>query len=107
MNIRDGNNSKKTVTFDMQDRLDDKINKLTSMMSKLTAQVASRINSLNPKFIRAKGQEKQEIIMIRVIIRIDIDQIVEIGEHHLEVEVSMGRIIEEGQNILIIIEMTL
>ena len=38
MNIRDGYNSKKVVTFDMQDRLDDKIDKLTSMMSKLTAQ---------------------------------------------------------------------
>ena len=38
MNIRDGHNSKKVVTFDMQDRLDDKIGKLTSMMSKLTAQ---------------------------------------------------------------------
>ena len=34
MNVRDGYNSKKVVTFDMQDRLDDKIDKLTSMMSK-------------------------------------------------------------------------
>ena len=37
MSTKDGYNSKK-VTFDMQDRLDDKIDKLTSMMSKLTAQ---------------------------------------------------------------------
>ena len=29
--------------------------------------------------------------MIRVIIRIDIDQIVEIGECHLEVELSMAK----------------
>ena len=29
MNVRDGYNSKKVVTFDMQDRLDDKIDKLT------------------------------------------------------------------------------
>ena len=35
MNIRDEYNSKKVVTFDMQDRLDDKIDKFTSMMSKL------------------------------------------------------------------------
>ena len=42
--------------------------------------------------------------MIRVIIRIDIDQIVKIGEHHLEVEV---RTIDEGHNMLIPIEMTL
>ena len=38
MNVRDGYNSKKVVIFDMQDRLDDKIDKLTSIMSKLTAQ---------------------------------------------------------------------
>ena len=45
--------------------------------------------------------------MIRVIIRIDIDQIAEIGEFHLGVELSTDRIIEEGGNMLIIIEMTL
>ena len=37
MNIRDGYNSQKVVTFDTQDRLDDKIDKLISIMSKLTA----------------------------------------------------------------------
>ena len=38
MNIRDGYNSKKVATFDMQNRLDGKLDKITSMMSKLTAQ---------------------------------------------------------------------
>ena len=38
MNIGDQYNSKKVVTFDTQDKLDDKIDKLISMMSKLTAQ---------------------------------------------------------------------
>ena len=32
MNVRDGYNSKKVVTFDMQDRLGDKIDKLSFMM---------------------------------------------------------------------------
>ena len=45
--------------------------------------------------------------MIKIIIRIDTDQIVEIGECHLEVELSMDRIVEEGHNMLTIIEMTL
>ena len=45
--------------------------------------------------------------MIRVIIRIGIDEIVRIGEHHSEVEVSMDRIIGEGHNTLIPIEMIL
>ena len=40
-NIRDEYNSKKVVRFDTQDRLDDKIDKLTSMMSKLTVQSSS------------------------------------------------------------------
>ena len=38
MNIRDWYNSKKVVTFDMQDNLDDKIDRLTAMVSKTTAQ---------------------------------------------------------------------
>ena len=45
--------------------------------------------------------------MIRVIIRIYINQIVQIGKHDSEVEFSMDRIIDEGPNMLIIIEMTL
>ena len=66
-----------------------------------------RIDSLNPKSIKAKGESKQKIIMIKGIIRLDTDQIVVIRECHLEVEVGMDRIIEEGLNMLIIIEMTL
>ena len=57
--------------------------------------------------MKAKGEDKQEIIMIKVIIRIDTDHIVLIGECHLGTELGMERIIEEGHNMLIIIEMTL
>ena len=45
MSIKDRYNSKE-VTFDTQDSLDDKIDKPTSMMSKLTAQD----NNLNKQF---------------------------------------------------------
>ena len=45
--------------------------------------------------------------MNKVIIRKDTDQIVEIRECHLQVELSMDRIIEEGPDMLITIEMTL
>ena len=65
------------------------------------------MNCLNPKFIKAKGDDKQGIIMIKVIIRIDTYQIVQTGECHSEVELSMDIIIQEGQNMLIIIEMAL
>ena len=46
-----------------------------------------------------------EIIMTRVIIKIDIDQIVEIEGLHSEVDVSMGRIIGEDHSVSIIIQM--
>ena len=48
-----------------------------------------------------------EIIMIRVIIKIGIDQIVEIEGHHSEVEVNMDRIIGEDHMMLVIKEMIL
>ena len=59
MNIKDGYNSKK-VTFDMQNSLDDKIYKLTLMMSKLTAQGDSQNKQFKPKIYqgRQKGQSR-------------------------------------------------
>ena len=54
MNIRDGYNSKKIATFDMPDRLDDKINKLTYVMSKLTAQGINQNKQFKPKIIKEK-----------------------------------------------------
>ena len=44
--------------------------------------------------------------MIKAIIRVDTDKIVEIDECHLRVGLSMDRIIEEGHNVLTIIEIT-
>ena len=60
MNIRDGYNSKKVVTFYTQDRLDDKIDKLTSMMSILTAQGNNQNKQFKPKIYQGKrrGQKK-------------------------------------------------
>ena len=54
MNIRDGYNSKKVVTFDMQDRLDNKIDELTSMMSKLTVQGDNQNKQFEPKIHQGK-----------------------------------------------------
>ena len=69
--------------------------------------VTTRINSLNWRYIKANGEDNQEIIMIMAIIKIDIDWVVEIEGHHSEVEVSMNRIIREDHNMSILIEMTL
>ena len=54
MNIRDGYNSKKVVTFDTQYRLDDKRNKLSSMMRKLTAQGNIQNKQFKPKIYQGK-----------------------------------------------------
>ena len=87
LNIRDRYNSKKVVMFDMQDRLDDKIDKLTFMMSKLTSQDNNQNKQLKAKIYQGKGEDKQKNNMIRVIIRINTDPIME-REQHLEVELS-------------------
>ena len=96
MNIKDGYNSKK-VTFDMQDSLDDKIDKLTSMVSKLTAQDGNQNKQFKSKYTKVNREDNQEfflieIVMIRELINIDIDQIVEIEGYHTEVEVSIAEL---------------
>ena len=48
LSIKEGYNSKK-VTFDMQDGLEDKIDRLTVMMSKLAANKEGANNQLKPK----------------------------------------------------------
>ena len=53
MNIKDGYNSK-NFTFDIQDSLDEKIDRLTSMMSKLTAQDNDQGKQFKPKIYQSK-----------------------------------------------------
>ena len=65
-----------------------------------------QINSLNQKYIKAKGEVKQEISMTNVTIRIGIDPIVEIEESNLVAEFSMDKITEVGQGMDKAIEMT-
>ena len=60
----------------------------------------TRINSFNLKYIKASGEDKQEIIIIEIMIireitKMGIDKQVEIKGHHTEVEVSMDKIIQE------------
>ena len=59
MNMKDEYNSKK-ITFDIQDSLDDKIDKLTSIMSKLTAQDDNQNKQFKPKIYQSKrrGQSR-------------------------------------------------
>ena len=77
------------------------------MISKLTAQGISQNRSFKPRFIKAKGEDKLEIIMIKIDIKIDTNQTVEIGKYHIEVEASMDKTIEEGHTMIKIIKVTL
>ena len=73
--------------------------------------MTTRISSLNLRYIKANEEDKWEIsmieIMIREVIKIDIGQIVEIGEYHSVVEYNMDRITETDQGIIRTIEVIL
>ena len=105
MNIKDGYISKK-ITYDTQDSLDEKIDRLESMVSKLTAQDDDQNKKFKPK-IYTPTQFFMITAMVRKIIKIDIDQIVEIGEYDLVAEYNMDRTVEKDQGIIRIIEVTL
>ena len=53
MSMKVGYNSKK-ITFDMQDSLDDKIDKLTLMMSKLTVHDSHQNKQFKPKIYQSR-----------------------------------------------------
>ena len=98
MSIKESYNNKK-VTFDMQDGLEEKIDRLTEMLSKLTAKEDGTNKSSNLRYSKAKEEDRQEISMtnvitIRVFIKIDIDLVVEI-KFHLVVEFSVDKL--QGQ----------
>ena len=48
------NNSKKVVTFDIQDMLADKLNKITYVMSKLTAEGSNQNRSFKSRIYQGK-----------------------------------------------------
>ena len=110
MNIKDGYISKK-VTFDTQDGLEEKIDRLTSMVNKLTTQDGSQNKQFKPKIYQGKRRGE----MRNVYCRFDydqrnyknIDQIVEKGEYHSLVEYNMNKVIEIDLGIIRTIEMIL
>ena len=91
MSIEDNN---KRVKFDMQDGLEEKIDRCTVMMSKLAANEGTN-KQFKPKMFQSKrrGQMRNfyDKCNNKETIKIGIDQIVEIGE------CSMDKITEVGQ----------
>ena len=79
----------------MIDRVDDKLDKTTLMMSKLTAQGSSQNMPFKLKIYQGKGEDKLEIIMIKIDTKVGIDQRVVIGECYIEVDLSTDKILEE------------
>ena len=51
-------NNKKVITFDTQDRFDDKIDKITSMINKLTAQGNNQNKQFKPKIYQGQRREQ-------------------------------------------------
>ena len=104
MNIKDGYISKK-VTFDTQDNLDEMIDRLTSMMSKLTAHNDDQNKQFKPEIDQRKrrGWKRNfydQNYWLKKLSKTDIGQIVEVGEYHSVVEHNMDRIIETDQGII-------
>ena len=101
MSIKD--NYSWRVSSDTKEELRDKIHKLTVMIGKLALQIADQLYNLNHKFTKAELEDKIEIIMIDTIIiskviRIDIGQMVKIGDSidRIEVGLGMNKIIREA-----------
>ena len=64
--------------------------------------MADQVDNLNPKFTKAKEEDKIEVVMVDAVmisevIKIDTGQIVETGDsiHKIEVDQGMNKIIEE------------
>ena len=79
------------------------------MMSKLTVQDDQQNKHLSLRYTKVREEDRQEISMTDVteIIKIDIDQIAEIGEFHLVIEYTVDRITQIGQGMNRTIGMTL
>ena len=80
------------MTFGTQNGLEEKIDRLMTLMSKLTMQDdgQDRTNSLNLRYIKVREEDRQgismtNIVMTRETIRIGLDQITQIGKFHLVV----------------------
>ena len=90
MNINDGYFSK-IDTFNTQEGLEEKIDRLMSIMNNWQLKMMTKLSNLSLRYIRVKEEVRQEpfmidVIMVKEIIRTDIDQIVEVGEFCLVVE---------------------
>ena len=57
------------VSFDTREELNDKIDKLTVMIGKLTEKIVVGSDSLNPRYIKAEAEVRIEVI-VKEIIRI-------------------------------------
>ena len=97
----------KWVTFDTQDRLEGKIDKLKAMMDKLAAKDSEVNRPFKPQMYQSKRRGQGGMFMIHIImteetIKIGTYQMVETGEFSLtdKVEVGLGMIRTIGQKIL-------
>ena len=111
MHIKNSYNNKK-VTFDTQDGLEDKIDRLTVMVSKLAPNNGGTNKQFNPQIYQRKRRgltrnfyDKHNYDQRNY--QNGIDQIVEIEKSNLVVEFSMDKIIEVDQGMNKTIGMTL
>ena len=98
MNIKDGDI--KNIAINMMDNIEQKIDKLTVMMGKLVTEMNDRTDNLNHEFISPiEVEDRQDTIMNREDLRTDLGQTT-----HTQEDQNMDKIIEVGQDMILIIE---
>ena len=93
---------KKAVSFNTLETIErnsDRIDKLTSMVSKMNVKWTSVMLNISSKFIKAKEEDRTNIITDKTIINLETDYLVEteteIAMHHIEVEDILTEIIDQ------------
>ena len=103
ISIKDNHNRR--VSFDAQEKLGDKIDKLMVMIGKLAATDSRSDRQFKPQIYQGKGRGQIEVtmidaIMISEVIRIGIGQIVETGDGIGKIKADLGINTIIGEEIL-------
>ena len=80
------------MSFNTLERIDDKIDKLTSLVSKMNVKMDKCATQLKPQIYQRKEGDRIDVIILRMTTREEIDNLVETETHHIEVEEDSARI---------------
>ena len=91
-NVKSSN--KKAVSFNTSET-NDKIDKLTSLVSKMTVQINKHHTQFKPQIYQCKGRDRIDATILKMTTRQGMDNLVEIETHYTEVEESLVEVIDK------------